>query len=51
MIAWVALADSLNIPAVRVLEKVGVENFLNRLHQLGFANLQASPEYYGLGLS
>ncbi|MGD1699871.1 penicillin-binding protein 1C [Dapis sp. BLCC M229] len=51
VIVRVALANSLNIPAVRVLEKVGVENFLNRLHQLGFTHLKASPEYYGLGLS
>ena len=46
-----ALANSLNIPAVRVLEKVGVENFLDRLHQLGFSHLDKSPEYYGLGLA
>ena len=46
----VALANSLNIPAVRVLEKVGVQNFLNRLHQLGFEHLTQTPEYYGLGL-
>ncbi|MBD1934518.1 MULTISPECIES: penicillin-binding protein 1C [Cyanophyceae] len=45
-----ALANSLNVPAVRVLEKVGVQNFLNRLHQLGFEHLTQSPEYYGLGL-
>ena len=51
VIVRVALANSLNIPAVRILEKVGVEKFLNRLHQLGFRHLQASPEYYGLGLS
>jgi len=47
----VALANSLNIPAVRVLERVGVENFLDRLHQLGFSHLDESPEYYGLGLA
>jgi penicillin-binding protein 1C len=47
----VALANSLNVPAVRVLEKVGVETFLNRLHELGFENLNQSPEYYGLGLT
>lgn len=46
-----ALANSLNVPAVRVLEKVGVPNFLNRLHQLGFAQLKHPPEYYGLGLT
>lgn len=45
-----ALANSLNIPAVRTLEKVGVTAFLDRLHQLGFTHLTASPEHYGLGL-
>jgi penicillin-binding protein 1C len=47
----VALANSLNIPAVRVLEKVGVPTFLQRLHQLGFAHLTHPPDYYGLGLT
>jgi len=47
----VALANSLNVPAVKVLEKVGVETFLNRLHELGFSHLNQSPEYYGLGLT
>lgn len=47
----IALANSLNIPAVRVLEKVGVATFLDRLQQLGFQHLTHPPEYYGLGLS
>ncbi|MBW4581003.1 MAG: penicillin-binding protein 1C [Tildeniella nuda ZEHNDER 1965/U140] len=47
----VALANSLNIPAVRVLEKVSVKAFLDRLHQLGFTHLTRSPDYYGLGLA
>ena len=47
----VALANSLNIPAVRVLEKVGVSSFLTRLQKLGFQNLDRSAEYYGLGLT
>ncbi len=47
----VALANSLNVPAVRVLEQVGVPTFLARLHQLGFEHLNQSPEYYGLGLT
>jgi penicillin-binding protein 1C len=47
----VALANSLNVPAVRVLEKVGVPTFLNRLQQLGFEHLTQPPEYYGLGLA
>lgn len=47
----VALANSLNVPAVRVLEKVSVSSFLERLHELGFSHLDRSPEYYGLGLT
>ncbi|BAY20568.1 penicillin-binding protein 1C [Calothrix sp. NIES-2100] len=47
----VALANSLNVPAVRVLEKVGVPTFLERLRQLGFEHLNQTPEYYGLGLT
>ncbi len=46
-----ALANSLNIPAVKVLEKVGVPTFLNRLHDLGFVHLNESADYYGLGLA
>ncbi len=47
----IALANSLNVPAVRVLEKVGVQTFLERLHQLGFEHLNQTPEHYGLGLT
>jgi len=47
----VALANSLNVPAVRVLEKVGVQTFLDRLHDLGFEHLTHPAEYYGLGLT
>lgn len=46
-----ALANSLNVPAVRVLSKVGVAPFLDRLHALGFTHLQRAPAYYGLGLT
>lgn len=46
-----ALANSLNVPAVRVLEKIGVSTFLQRLHQLGFTDLRRPPEDYGLGLT
>lgn len=46
-----ALGNSLNIPAVRVLEQVGVEAFLSRLHQLGFQHLTETADYYGLGLT
>jgi penicillin-binding protein 1C len=47
----IALADSLNVPAVRTLSDVGVPTFLSRLHALGFAHLDRSPEFYGLGLT
>lgn len=47
----VALANSLNVPAVRVLERVGVTAFLERLHGLGFEHLDQPPDYYGLGLT
>jgi penicillin-binding protein 1C len=47
----VALANSLNVPAVRVLEKIGVQTFLDRLHELGFEHLTHPAEYYGLGLT
>ena len=47
----IALADSLNVPAVRVLEKVGVPVFLDRLHALAFTHLTRDADYYGLGLT
>ncbi|NET37260.1 MAG: penicillin-binding protein 1C, partial [Cyanothece sp. SIO1E1] len=47
----IALANSLNIPAVRVLAKIDVPTFLAHLHQLGFEHLDQSPEHYGLGLA
>ncbi|MBV9276892.1 MAG: transglycosylase domain-containing protein, partial [Candidatus Eremiobacteraeota bacterium] len=46
-----ALANSLNVPAVRVLSQVGTATFLDRLHELGFTHLTKSPDYYGLGLT
>jgi penicillin-binding protein 1C len=49
--ARIALADSLNVPAVRVLSDVGVPAFLDRLRALGFVHLDRQPAYYGLGLA
>jgi penicillin-binding protein 1C len=49
--ARIALADSLNVPAVRVLSEVGVASFLERLHALGFTHLREPAEHYGLGLA
>ncbi|TGJ99206.1 penicillin-binding protein 1C [Leptospira semungkisensis] len=48
--AKVALASSLNIPAVQVLDWVGVPTFVSKLNELGFQKLQ-SPEFYGLSLA
>lgn len=49
--ARIALANSLNVPAVRTLSALGVPAFENRLHELGFAHLDKPPDYYGLGLT
>ncbi|MEA2666354.1 MAG: penicillin-binding protein, partial [Candidatus Eremiobacteraeota bacterium] len=49
--ARIALADSLNVPAVRVLSELGVPAFLDRLHALGFGHLTRGADEYGLGLA
>jgi penicillin-binding protein 1C len=46
-----ALANSLNVPAVYALSRLGVSPFLDRLHRLGFARLDRPASYYGLGLT
>ena len=46
-----ALAGSLNVPAVRALEVVGVAGFLERLRALGMTSLDQDASFYGLGLS
>lgn len=46
-----ALASSLNIPAVYMLERVGVHNFIERLKALGFNSLIGQEEQLGLGLA
>ena len=43
----VALADSLNAPAVRVLRMVGQQSALEALRQAGFRHLVMSGRYYG----
>lgn len=47
----VALASSLNIPAVRVLNLVGVENGWMQLRRLGYASLTEAPDFYGFALA
>lgn len=46
-----ALANSYNIAAVRVLERVGPERLLPFLRSAGLRSLTESPEHYGLALA
>lgn len=46
-----ALACSYNIPAVRVLEDLGVEALYHRLQALGLTSLRELPSFYGPGLT
>ena len=46
-----ALGNSLNIPAVKTLQYVGVERYLDRLHALGFKGLGEHPNFYGDGIA
>ena len=48
--ARVALASSLNIPAVATLEKVGVSNMVSLAHRLGIASL-GNPDEFDLSLA
>lgn len=45
-----ALARSLNIPAVHLLEQYGVENLHTLLQKLGFKYMDHPPSHYGLSL-
>jgi penicillin-binding protein 1C len=48
----IALANSLNIPAVRVLAEVGgAATLQRRLQEWGLTTLDKTPEHYGLGLT
>jgi penicillin-binding protein 1C len=45
-----ALAQSRNIPAVKVLHLAGIRNVLDKAQEMGISSLTRSPNYYGLGL-
>ena len=47
----IALASSLNIPAVYILNELGVNNYLQKLYELGFESLQQTGEKADLGLA
>ncbi|HMA91168.1 MAG TPA: penicillin-binding protein 1C [Polyangiaceae bacterium] len=46
-----ALGSSLNVPAVAVAERVGVERLLTLLRQLGLRSLDKPGSHYGLALA
>ncbi len=46
-----ALGNSLNIPAVKTLQQIGTEQFLETLHKLGIDSLKNHPDVYGDGLA
>lgn len=49
--ARLALAGSLNVPAVRVLMLLGVDEFVAQLRRLGLATITRDGEYYGYALA
>lgn len=46
-----ALANSLNVPAVEALAKVGISDTIEQAEALGITTLTESPEVYGLPLA
>lgn len=46
-----ALANSFNIPAVRLIEKAGIDPFLKRLRAVGLQSLTGTADDYGLALA
>ncbi len=48
--ADLALARSLNVPAVRLLKKYRYERFLQKLHALGITTMNNTADHYGLSL-
>ncbi|HVJ90704.1 MAG TPA: penicillin-binding transpeptidase domain-containing protein, partial [Labilithrix sp.] len=46
-----ALGNSLNIPAVYTIHRLGTERVLDRLHAFGFASLTEDAEHYGPALA
>lgn len=49
--ARMALAGSLNVPAVKTLVRLGPDRFHQRLQQTGFASLMESGDWYGYSLA
>ncbi len=49
--ARLALAGSLNVPAVRVLMLLGVDDFVAQLRRFGLSTITQDGEYYGYALA
>ena len=49
--ARVALASSLNVPAVRVQQRIGTERALEGLREAGLGDFRQGADIYGLGLT
>lgn len=47
----IALASSLNVPAVDILNEIGVDTYLNKLYELGFDSLKENGKKADLGLA
>lgn len=45
-----ALACSLNVPAVMVLDRIGIASFLDTLHTMGVTGLTGAASQYGLSI-
>ncbi len=48
--ARIALSRSLNVPAVRMLRRYGLQRFYKKLKKTGFSHISKPPDYYGLSL-
>lgn len=48
--AHMALARSLNVPAVKMLQAYGIQRFIDFLKKLQFTTITKSQDYYGLSL-
>ncbi len=46
-----ALANSLNVPAVDVMRQIGIKKLYELLSSTGFTTIDKPPEHYGLGLT
>lgn len=46
-----ALANSYNVPAVKVLNEIGISTMIDKAHAMGITGLRRGPAYYGLSVT